>query len=84
MKVASPDMKVSQELQKIADELNKRLEDVAGQRMNFSLVVFNSEPGSRMNYVSNCNRDDVANAMQSLLIGWGKGMPDIPAHEVQG
>jgi len=84
MKTATPDRKVSEQLRLIADELDKRLEDVAGQRMSFSLVVFNAEAGSRMNYVSNTNRDEVANALTSLLVGWGKGMPDIPAHEIIG
>ena len=84
MKLATPDRKVSEQLRQIADELDKRLEDVAGQRMSFSLIVINAEPGSRMNYVANCNRDDVANALSSLLAGWGKGMPDIPAHEIGG
>ena len=84
MKIATPDMKVSQELQQIAEELSQRLEDVAGKRMNFSLVVFNSMPGSRMNYVSNANREDVANALKSLLAGWEAQMPDIPSHEITG
>jgi len=35
-----------------------------------------------MNYVSNCDRDEVANALISLLAGWGKGIPDIPAHKI--
>ena len=82
MKVATADRKVSEQLRQIADELDSRLEDAAGQHMNFSLLVFQTEPGSRMNYISNTRREDVVQAMRSLLQGWGEGMPDIPAHDV--
>lgn len=84
MKVATPDRKISEELQAIAAELEDRVSAVACQRMGFCLVIFNAEAGSRMNYVSNCDREEVANALTSLLVGWGKGMPDIPAHKVEG
>lgn len=84
MKVAEPDRRISQQLRQIADELDKRLEETAGEHKLFSLVVFQSEPGSRMNYISNARREDVIHAMQSLLQGWNAGMPDIPAHEIQG
>lgn len=76
----TPEEKVSTELRDIADELTKRLEEVAGQHMNFSLLVFHTKPGSRMNYISNTKREDVVYAMKSLLKGWEEGMPDIPAH----
>ena len=52
--------------------------------MGFSLVVFNAEPGSRLNYVSNCDRQEVYSALKSLIAGWEDGMPDIPSHEIQG
>ena len=84
MNISTPDRKVSEQLQVIAKELDERLENVAGQRMSFSLVVFNAEPGSRMNYVANCQRQDVADAMKSLLKGWEQGMPDIKTHEIEG
>jgi hypothetical protein len=71
-------------MQSLADTLNGLLEDIAGKPMGFSLIVFNAEAGSRMNYVSNCDRQEVINAMKSLLAGWEQGMPDIPAHEIQG
>lgn len=63
-------------------DLDSRLEAVAGQPMGFSLLIFQSVEGSRMNYVSNCDRDDVIQAMRSLLKGWEDGMPDIPGHKV--
>lgn len=81
MKLSTPDRKISEELQAIANELEQRLEQIAGQKMNFSLVIFQTELGSRMNYISNTKREDVVGAMQSLLTGWGKGMPDLPAHK---
>jgi len=80
--VAEPDRKVSEKLREIFQRLEAEVEEVAGQRMSISLCIFNAVPGSRMNYVANCNRQDVANAWASLVHGWGEGMPDIPAHEV--
>jgi len=37
-----------------------------------------------MNYISNADRDDACAALKSLVHGWEQGMPDIPAHEIQG
>ncbi len=84
MKTANADRLVSKALREIADELTTRLENAAGQRMGFSLIVFSGVEGSRMNYISNCKRSDVHAALKSLLGGWGKGMPDIPAHKIDG
>lgn len=84
MNLSSADRRISEELSAIADRLNKKLEEIAGQPMSFSLCVFNAEPGSRINYISNCKRDDVANAWLSMIDGWEAGMPDIPAHRIDG
>jgi len=73
---------LSMELQNLAKKLGVMLEKRAGKPMLFSLVIFNEEAGSRMQYVSNTDRECVINALKSLLIGWGEGMPDIPAHKV--
>jgi hypothetical protein len=73
---------LSMELQSLAKKLTVMLEKRAGKPMLFSLVIFNEEPGSRMQYVSNTERECVTNALKSLLIAWGQGMPDIPAHKV--
>lgn len=82
MNLSTPDKKVSEQLLGIAVGLDRILEEIAGQRMSFSLVVFNAEAGSRMNYVSNCDRADVVAAMKSLIKGWEEGMPDFKAHEL--
>lgn len=74
---------LSAELQDLAKNLEAMLEKRAGKPMLFSLVVFNDEPGSRMQYISNTDRECVSDALESLLAGWRDGMPDIPAHEVQ-
>lgn len=79
--VSSADRKVSLALQDVADALSESLEEIAGQRMKFSLVVFQTKPGSRLNYVSNCKREDVIMAMKTLINGWEQGIPDIEAHK---
>ena len=83
MGLSTPDRKISESLRGVADGLDEALEEIAGQKMQFSLIVFQTEPDSRMNYISNCQRDDVVAAMKSLLDGWEQGMPDIKAHELQ-
>ena len=78
----SPEEKVSQELKSIMSTLNKVITDVAGQQMGVSLIVFNATPGTRLNYISNCDRLEVMQAMKSLLISWHEGLPNVPAHEL--
>ncbi len=73
---------VSKNLQHLARLISGQLKNMTGERLGFSLVVFNNEPGERVNYVSNCDRADVAAALRELLEHWEKGMPDIPAHQV--
>ena len=80
-KVAKADVLVSKQLQVIFTKLESDIEELTGQKMMISLCVFNSEPGSRINYISNGKRVDVAAAWMSMVKGWGEGMPDIPAHD---
>jgi len=84
MITSKADRKISEQLRDIADELDKRLKDVGGQPMKFSLLIFQTEQNSRMSYISNCVRDDVAEAMKLLLRGWEDGMPDVEAHKYNG
>lgn len=84
MKISPADRAISESMQELATELHNRLEGIAGQTMGFSLVVFNAEAGSRLNYVSNCDRQEVYSALKSLIAGWEGGMPDIPSHEISG
>ncbi len=73
---------VSLELQTIAQEIDARLAGIAGRRVGFSLVVYTD---GRLQYVSNStDRAEIASVLRALLAGWDKGMPDVPAHEIQG
>ncbi len=80
--LAKADVLVSQQLQDIFKKLESDVAEIAGQKMLISLCVFNPEPGSRVNYISNGKRDDVAGAWISMIEGWRAGMPDIPAHQI--
>ncbi len=81
-KTTDVDLRISQGLAKLAKELDLKITELAGQRVGFTLIVYNSEEGSRMNYVSNCERGQVQEALETLLFGWSVGTEDIPAHEV--
>lgn len=78
------DRRVSERLQELGKSLDAQIEEMAGERLGFVLLVFSPVAGERMNYISNCPRPEMQNAMASLLKGWQSGMPDVPAHEVQG
>ncbi len=71
--------RLSRRLQDIAGVTYDAIEAVAGERVDFSLVVWSA---GRLQYVSTANRDDVKAALQQLIASWDAGMPDIPAHEV--
>jgi hypothetical protein len=72
-------IRVSKVMQPLASELQSVLSEVAGEPTIFCLVVFTPV---RLNYVSNCSREDVKKCLQELLDGWAAGMPDVPAHKV--
>lgn len=76
------DHKVSKRLKELGQRLDIEIEKMAGQRMTFALLIFNPIPGQRMNYISNGPREEMQQAIKSLIQGWEQGMPDIPAHEI--
>lgn len=80
--VTKEDQEISRGLPDLAALIKAELEKLSGRNMGFALVVFNTEVGSRMNYVSNCDRNEVVGAFKSMLTKWEAGMPDIPSHEI--
>lgn len=83
--MSTPDqimVRVSHALQDIAKQLDAYLEEAAGERVTFSLIVFTNP---RFQYISNTkDRAEIAGALQALIDAWKKNMPDIKAHEVRG
>lgn len=73
--------KISEDWQNLIQSIDALIESTAGQPMNFSLLVFPANEGGRMSYGSNCDREYVIGAVESLLKGWKEGMPDIAAHK---
>lgn len=74
-------IKVSQALNDVAHGLDVLLEDIAGERVAFTLLVFTE---GRASYVSTANREESVQQIKHLLELWEKGMPDVPAHGVAG
>lgn len=72
-------VKVSRELQTIADELQTRLNGVAEMPVMFSLFVWTQ---GRANYIANADRQQIIAVLEELIEKWKSGFPDIPAHEV--
>ena len=73
------DVRVSQRLQELAQELDRQLEDIAGEPVGFTLIVY-THP--RASYISNVARPVAVREIRALLAAWAAGMPDVPAHEV--
>lgn len=73
-------IQLSQTLPKIAQELDKQIEQAAGERMAFTLVVFSPD---RASYISTADRAESIQQLRFLLDQWETGMPDVKAHEVQ-
>lgn len=74
-------LKVSRELQQIAQRLDGDLERVAGTRVGFTLFVWTD---GRSNYISTADRAEMIAVLEQHIAGWKQGAADMPAHEVQG
>jgi hypothetical protein len=68
---------LSVRLQDIAQSLSAVLSDVAGEPVPFVLVL---QADKIAQYVSNCDRKDGRELIESLLGRWDAGRADIPAH----
>lgn len=77
------DQIVSENLQKLFKDFLTAIEKTTGELPAVSVCIFNTEPNGRVNYISNCDRSDVASAWTELLEHWEKGLPNIPAHKMQ-
>ena len=70
-------LNLSLRLQDIAEALGEVLDEVAGEPIAFVLVL-NADKVAQ--YVSNCDRKDGTELIESLLARWKAGRADIPAH----
>lgn len=73
----SASARLSVRLQDIAQSLSDVLSDVAGEPIAFVLVL---QADKAAQYVSNCDRKDGRELIESLLARWKAGRADIPAH----
>ena len=78
----SVDRKISNELNTLAETVDALLQEIAGEPVGFSLLVYPKHIESRVSYIGNCDREESTEALKQLLGYWDKGMPDIKAHEV--
>jgi uncharacterized FlgJ-related protein len=62
----------------IAAALDKTLEEIAGKKMGFALIVFEFNEKSLANYVSNANRSQMISELRQAANQLEKGK-DIPA-----
>lgn len=74
-------LRLSEGLQDLAGALDDVIEEIAGERIGFCLVVFTE---GRASYISSVTREDAKEQLKHLLELWDRGMEDIPAHEYKG
>lgn len=70
-------MRLSVNLQAIAGQLEDALNDAAGERIPFVLVL---QADGVAQYIGNVKRADGVELIESLLARWKAGRADIPAH----
>ena len=73
----SASARLSVRLQDIAQSLAEVLDEVAGEPIAFVLVL---QADKAAQYISNCDRTDGRELIESLLARWKAGRADIPAH----
>lgn len=73
----SASARLSVRLQDIAQSLAEVLDEVAGEPIAFVLVL-NADKTAQ--YISNCDRQDGRDLLQSLMDRWDAKRADIPAH----
>jgi hypothetical protein len=73
----SASVRLSVRLQDIAQSLAEVLDEVAGEPVAFVLVL---NAGKTAQYISNCDRKDGRELLQSLMDRWDAKRADIPAH----
>lgn len=75
--MSSQSVRVSLVLQDLAAGINHVLKETAGDEVAFVLVV---QADNVAQYVSNTDRKDGSELIESLLARWKAGRADIPAH----
>ncbi len=73
----SASLNLSLRLQDIAQSLAEVLEEVAGEPVPFVLVL---QADKIAQYISNLDRKEGRELIESLLARWSSGRADIPAH----
>lgn len=73
----SASLKFSVQAQPFAQALAETLEGIAGEPVAFVLVV---QVDKVAQYISNCERKDGVDLIESLLARWKANRADIPAH----
>ena len=73
---------ISRHMQRIGKGLDEVIEEIAGRRLAFTLVVFSDTPEGMASYISTASRDTNMEMFADLTAKWQAGHPDIPAHEV--
>lgn len=73
---------ISRHMQRIGSGLDEVIEEIAGRRLAFTLIVFSDNREELSSYISTATRADNIEMFSDLTEQWEAGQPDIPAHEV--
>lgn len=73
---------ISRHMQRLGSGLDEAIEEIAGRRLAFTLIVFSDTADVMASYISTASRAHNIEMFKDLTEQWEAGQPDIPAHEV--
>lgn len=81
-------IKLSKDLPAIAEGLTEVLENLTGERISFSLVLWGPDAKGTAQYISNVERQSAIEGLKLLLKQWqvleAEEITDTPLHEKKG
>jgi hypothetical protein len=69
--------RISEAMQGLARGIDEAIEEIAGERVAFTLIIYSEKVGS---YISTASREDNIEQFALLTEQWANGVPDVPAH----
>lgn len=74
------DLELTKDMQGIAEVLSVMIERMSEEPKNWCLVIFDEDDkqDSVTQYIANCDRNRVGDALMGIVKAWMEGMPDRP------
>ena len=88
MAISEAQRNLSHHLSAVAECIDELILAASGEKMGFSLVIWNRIDGGQAQYISNCARPECIKGLKLLLKQWQAleeiSEPEVPLHEKKG